>query len=209
MIPALFAVFAAMMLGSSLMMVLHKNPVTSALFLVLSFCSLAGIYLLMQAEFLGMVQILVYAGAIMVLFLFVIMYLNLGRDDERGAQGAVRRVLGWTIGAMVLLQAAMLVGRSWVAGPAATDSAMLQAGNTQALGQVLYTRFLFPFELTSILLLVAMVGAVVIARGRAVASPEREARARGNRPAPAPAPAAPAVEPGAEPVGAGERGGAA
>ena len=77
----------------------HRNPVTSALFLVLSFCSLAGIYLLLRAEFLGMVQMIVYAGAIMVLFLFVIMYLNLQHDVETGAQIAVRRGIGWMVGA--------------------------------------------------------------------------------------------------------------
>src|SRR5439155_310375 len=80
----LFAGLAAVLVVSSLMVILHKNPVTSALFLVLAFCSLAGIYLTLQAEFIGMVQVIVYAGAIMVLFLFVIMYLNLGRVAEPG-----------------------------------------------------------------------------------------------------------------------------
>ena len=75
MIPLLFVGFAALLVGCSLMVILHKNPVTSALWLVLGFVSLAGLYLLLQAEFLAMVQIIVYAGAIMVLFLFVIMYL--------------------------------------------------------------------------------------------------------------------------------------
>ena len=83
MIEALFVGFAAVLVVSSLLVILHRNPVTSALFLVLAFCSLAGIYLLMGAEFIGMVQIVVYAGAIMVLFLFVIMYLNLKHDIEQ------------------------------------------------------------------------------------------------------------------------------
>ncbi len=206
---ALFVTFAAIMVVSSLFMVLHKNPVTSALFLVVTFCSLAGIYLLLQAEFLGMVQIVVYAGAIMVLFLFVIMYLNLGQDVERGAQMAVRRVLGWAIGAMLLLQAAMLVGRGWVSGPTAPENVAQPAGNTQAIGAILYTKFLFPFELTSILLLVAMVGAVVIARGRLGGTfpglSPATARLERTTPAAAPAaPAAPAVSTEIrEPVGAG------
>ena len=78
-IPVLFAALAAILVVSSLLVVLHRNPVTSAMFLVLAFCSLAGIYLLLRAEFIGMVQVIVYAGAIMVLFLFVIMY----RSEER------------------------------------------------------------------------------------------------------------------------------
>ena len=82
MTPFLFLGFAALLVGSALMVVLHRNPVTSALFLVLAFCSLAGIYLLLGAEFVGLVQIIVYAGAIMVLFLFVIMYLNLSQDRK-------------------------------------------------------------------------------------------------------------------------------
>ena len=93
MMPALFVTFAAMLVVSSLLVILHRNPVTSALFLVLAFCSLAGIYLVMHAEFLGMVQVIVYAGAIMVLFLFVIMYLNLGQDVEGGTASRFRASL--------------------------------------------------------------------------------------------------------------------
>ena len=163
---ALFAGLAAVLVGSSLMVILHKNPVTSALFLVLAFCSLAGIYLTLQAEFIGMVQVIVYAGAIMVLFLFVIMYLNLGRDVETGIQIAVRRGLGWIVGAVLLAEGAVLFGRRWGLGPVTPGPSRPPAGNTQALGQVLYSRYLFPFEVTSMVLLVAMVGAIVIARGQ-------------------------------------------
>ncbi|HYM79886.1 MAG TPA: NADH-quinone oxidoreductase subunit J [Candidatus Limnocylindria bacterium] len=163
----LFVAFAAVLIGCSLMTILHRNPVTSALFLVLAFCSLAGLYLLLHAEFLAMVQVIVYAGAIMVLFLFVIMYLNLKRDVEHGLQFALRRGAGWLLGALLLAEAALLVGRRWSGGPVTQTAEALPAiGNTQALGQVLYTRYLFPFEITSIVLLVAMIGAVVIAQGR-------------------------------------------
>ena len=166
MTPALFLGFAVLLLLSSVLVVLHKNPVTSALFLVLAFCSLAGIYLVMQAEFIGMVQIIVYAGAIMVLFLFVIMYLNLGRDVESGVQIAFRRGAGWIIGALLVGLGAVLLRRGWAVGPESATPPAPGVGNTQALGALLYTRYLFPFEITSIVLLVAMVGAVVIARGR-------------------------------------------
>ena len=163
---ALFLGFAALLVVTSLLVVLHKNPVTSALFLVLAFCSLAGIYLLLHAEFLGMVQIVVYAGAIMVLFLFVIMYLNLQHDVESGVQIAVRRGIGWLAGAALLLTGATLLGRGWALGPANDTLAGADAGNVASIGRVLYSRYLFPFEITSILLLVAMIGVIVIARGR-------------------------------------------
>ena len=161
----LFALFAAVLIASGLLVILHRNPVTSALFLVLAFCSLAGLYIMMSAEFVGMVQVIVYAGAIMVLFLFVIMYLNLGRDVESGLPTQLRRGLGWVAGAALLGEAAALIGRRAVPGPVADTP--VQAGNTQAIGQVLYTRYLFPFEITSLLLLVARVGVIVIGKGRA------------------------------------------
>ncbi len=167
MILALFVAFAALLVGCSLMVILHKNPVTSALFLVLAFCSLAGVYLLLHAEFVAMVQVIVYAGAIMVLFLFVIMYLNLKRDVEHGVHIALRRGAGWILGALLLAEGGLMLGRRWAPGPVSGEPLpVVPLGNTLAIGQVLYTRYLFPFEITSILLLVAMVGAVVIAKGR-------------------------------------------
>jgi len=162
----LFAGFAAILLASGLLVVLHRNAVTSALFLVLAFCSLAGIYLLLGAEFVGMVQVIVYAGAIMVLFLFVIMYLNIRQDVEAGVQAALRRGLGWVVGAVLLAEAAMLFARRWGPGPLQAPPAGPPLGNTQAIGQALYTRYLFPFEITSVVLLVAMVGVIVIGKGR-------------------------------------------
>ena len=170
--PALFLGFAALLVVTSLLVVLHKNPVTSALFLVLAFCSLAGIYLLLHAEFLGMVQIVVYAGAIMVLFLFVIMYLNLQHDVESGVQIAVRRGIGWLAGAALLLTGVTLLRRGWTLGPANATLAGTEDGNVASIGKVLYSRYLFPFEITSILLLVAMIGVIVIARGRTRAPEE-------------------------------------
>jgi NADH-quinone oxidoreductase subunit J len=166
MIPYLFAGFAGLLVVSALLTILHRNPVTSALFLVLAFCALAGIYLLLGAEFLGMVQVIVYAGAIMVLFLFVIMYLNLQHDIETGVQLALRRGVGWLAGGVLAAEGVMLFARRWAPGPAVTPAAPAAMGNTQAVGLALYTRYLFPFEITSMILLVAMVGVIVAARGR-------------------------------------------
>jgi NADH-quinone oxidoreductase subunit J len=181
MIPVLFIAFGALLVASSLLVILHKNPVTSALYLVLAFCSLAGIYLVLQAEFIGMVQIIVYAGAIMVLFLFVIMYLNLKRDVESGAQILVRRSIGWLVGISLVLTGVMIARRHWSLGPTSLEPPVPGVGNSQALGEVLYTRYLFPFEITSIVLLVAMVGAVVIAKGRTRAAEAKEPPSAGPR----------------------------
>jgi NADH-quinone oxidoreductase subunit J len=164
-IPALFVGFAAILVVSSLMVVVHRNPVTSAMFLVVAFCALSGCYILMHAEFIGMVQIIVYAGAIMVLFLFVIMYLNLGRDPERGAPVMLRRLIGWIAAGLVVTSGLLLFAGRWALGPV-SEAPDPTVGNTQALGQLLYSRYLFPFEITSLLLLVAIVGAIVISKGR-------------------------------------------
>ena len=163
---ALFVGFSALLVLASLLVITQRNPITSALYLVVAFCSLAGLYILLHAEFLGMVQIIVYAGAIMVLFLFVIMYMNLGTDPEGATTHKFRRMLGWIVGAAVVSAGMALLGRSWAPGPAALEPFTPGVGNTQALGQALYTRYLFPFEITSLVLLVAIVGAIVIARGR-------------------------------------------
>jgi NADH-quinone oxidoreductase subunit J len=163
--PILFLTFAAVLVACSLMVILHRNPVTSALFLVLAFCSLASLYLLLHAEFLAMVQVIVYAGAIMVLFLFVIMYLNLKRDQEDGMPFVLRRGVGWVIGAALLTEGALLLGRHWGLGPSSTEG-MGSGGNTAAIGRLLYSRYLFPFEITSVLLIVAILGAVMIGKGR-------------------------------------------
>ena len=135
----------------------------------MAFCSLAVIYLLLHAEFIGSVQVVVYAGAIMVLFLFVIMLLNLGRDEEIGGP-SLRRGLGWLLGAALVAEGALLLSARAGPGTGGPPAAATAAGNTQRSGLLLYTRYLFPFELTSILLLVAMIGAVVIA---AAAQPPR------------------------------------
>jgi NADH-quinone oxidoreductase subunit J len=174
MITVLFVAFAAILVVSSLLVILHRNPLTSALFLVLAFCSLAAIYLLLHAEFIGLVQVVVYAGAIMVLFLFVIMYLNLGHDVESGATLALRRGLGWLLGAVLVAEGALLIAGRLNVGPvtpAALTDVAAAPGNTQQIGLLLYSRYLFPFEITSIILLVAMIGVVVIARGLREAAP--------------------------------------
>ena len=168
MIPVLFVLFAGVLVGASVMVVLHRHPVTSALFLVLGFCALAGLYLLLQAQFVALVQVLVYAGAIMVLFLFVLMYLNLKRDQEEGVHHHVRRIVGRGLGILLMAEGVLLFRPDWAVGPMgrATAPIVHAVGNTEMVGRLLYSRYLFPFELTSLVLLVALVGAVVIGKGR-------------------------------------------
>jgi NADH-quinone oxidoreductase subunit J len=129
-------------------------------------------YLLLAAEFLAMVQIIVYAGAIMVLFLFVIMYLNLKHDVETGVQIAVRRGVGWLLALVIAAMAFALFQRHWAPGASVNAVADPSLGNTQSIGKVLYTRYLFPFEITSIVLLVAMVGVIIIGKGRSTGGAE-------------------------------------
>jgi NADH-quinone oxidoreductase subunit J len=147
-----------------------RNPVASAMALVGSFFALAGIYVLLWAHTIAILQVLVYAGAIMVLFLFVIMLLSLGEDQIRGGGFSVSKVIGGLATGGLLLVLALAIIRMNPGGT--TEMASLgqaeQAafGTLAHLGQVLYTRWLFPFEAVSLLLLAAMVGAVVVAKSR-------------------------------------------
>jgi NADH-quinone oxidoreductase subunit J len=171
MITVLFVACAAILVVSSLLVILHRNPVTSALFLVLAFCSLAGIYLLLGAEFIGMVQVIVYAGAIMVLFLFVIMLLNLG-DRTPGDTGGwrPRKLVGGLVGLGLLAELFVLrraVPPEAIRLPAGTSAEQVAAhGAVQSLAMPLFQAYLVPFEITSLLLLAAIVGAVVLAKRR-------------------------------------------
>ncbi len=156
----LFYLFSALALASAVMVVIRKNPISSALFLVLAFFSLAGIYVLMDAFFLAAVQVAVYAGAIMVLFLFVIMMLNLSPEEM---PAFMNRKIKWAAaGLAVALSAALLAldfSRRLPAGPVGE-----LRGEVGSLGELIFGEFLLPFELTAVLLLMAIVAAVIMAR---------------------------------------------
>ena len=159
-----FAVFGVVGVGAALMVVTRRNPIVSALFLILNFFCLAGLYLTLHAQFIAIIQILVYAGAIMVLFVFVIMLLSLG-DERRLRDGfSWKKVLagGVVSGLLMELVYAFLVARP---GAVPEDVARANAiGTVEAVGQQLFTRFLFPFEVTSLLLTAAIVGAILLAK---------------------------------------------
>ncbi len=139
---------------------LSRNPVTSAMFLVLTILSMAGLFVLLNAFFLAAVQILVYAGAVMVLFLFVIMLLDMKEEERRRLNKAV---VG--LGALAVMVLAGILVRAILSGTksVSTDGAPLE-GSTRALGRILFESYLLPFEILSILLLVAMVGAILLSK---------------------------------------------
>lgn len=150
-------------LVSALLVIWQRNAVVSALFLVLNLGSVAILFLTLGGEFLAAVQVIVYAGAIMVLFLFVIMLLNPTPPKQRFASGPV--LTGLTFGLGVVFVAALMRGVMSLAGAGQEMSAVGPGyGSTRSIGELLFTAYLYPFELTGVLLLVAMVGAVVLAR---------------------------------------------
>ncbi len=170
MAEVLFFVFGAVAVGSAVGVVVGRSPVASLLFMVATLASTAGIFVLLEAHFLAAVQIMVYAGAIMVLFLFVIMLLNLGHEYQRDIRGNVAMVVGFAVtGGMGGLLARQLgtgtAGLETDLGPGnAIDAALLEQGAVGAIAQPLFTDYVVPFELTGILLLVAIVGALVLAK---------------------------------------------
>ncbi len=162
MYAALFYIFAALTLICGFLVITNpfsRNPVTSAMFLVLTIASLAGLFVLLHAFFLAAVQVLVYAGAVMVLFLFVIMLLDLKAEERRKIKG-----LG-IIGGLVSVGAILAIFlRSLKSAPLGAEATPSLEGGTIELGRLLFTRYLLPFEIVSLLLLVAMVGVVLLSK---------------------------------------------
>jgi len=171
MTDVLFFVFAAVVAGSAVGVVTGRSPITSLLFMVVTLGALAGIFVLLQAHFLAAVQIIVYAGAIMVLFLFVIMLLNLGHDYHADLRGGLWAVLAFVAsGALAGYLSRAFGGTSEEAlagafgGTGAIDAALAEQGAVGAIAHPLFTDYLVPFEITGILLLVAIVGAIALAK---------------------------------------------
>ena len=162
-----FFYFATMMTVISLLVVTGKNPVHSVLWMLVLFVHMAGLYLFLNAEFLAAIQIIVYAGAIMVLFLFVVMLLNL-RTEEKEFRLQTQWPTSLVTAVLLLVVLVSILGKITVLPELGKYSiAAIQAeGSMMTIGKVLYTQYLLPFEIASILLLVAIVGAVVLAKKR-------------------------------------------
>ena len=160
----IFYILASIALLSAVMVIAGRNVVHSAIYLVLTFLCVAAVYILLRAEFVAAVQVLVYAGGIMVLFLFVIMLVNL--QDLRAPGVRVHATVSGVVGAAAIGAVLYLYARTPLTEGMPIRSVQLnpEAGNLQAIGVALYTEFLLPFEIASVLLLVAMIGAIVLAR---------------------------------------------
>jgi len=159
----LFGILSFLAIMFALLVVFSRNPVNSVLYLVLTFFCIAGHYLLMNAQFLAIVHIVVYAGAIMVLFLFIIMLMNLNEDSEPQKTWLTKLIAGIAGGIMFFVLLAALKGSEQMTENSYGAS---QIGLVKNLGMVLFKDFLFPFEIASILLLAALVGAILIGKKR-------------------------------------------
>jgi NADH-quinone oxidoreductase subunit J len=165
MISALFFyLFAAICVASAVMVIVSRNPVHSVLFLILAFVNASGLFVLMGAEFLAMILIVVYVGAVAVLFLFVIMMLDVDFNQLR--EGFIEYLpVGLVIGGIFMFELLLTVG-FWVINPAVTKTITAaippDISNTEALGLVLYTKYIHYFQLAGMVLLVAMIGAIVL-----------------------------------------------
>lgn len=159
----LFTLFAIGAVASAIFTVTRRNPVSAAMSLVAHFFMLAGLYLTLKAQFVAVVQVLVYAGAIMVLVVFVIMLLNLGNEKQLSERTSMRSTLGTLFAALFAVQIVTgLVAKP--TGVLAMSEQALAIGTTEAVGNALFTTYLFPFEAVSLLLLAALIGSVILAK---------------------------------------------
>ena len=157
----LFLTFALLAVGCAVNLLLQRHPISSAISLIGVMGSLAVLYLLLGAEFIAAIQVIIYAGAIMVLFVFVIMLLNAG-EEERTRRSLLARYLGPPLLAVFLVLTAYVVYLQFASAPNVEFGAFI--GSPQSIGRALFRDYLLPFEVTSVLILVAIVGAVVLAR---------------------------------------------
>ena len=163
-VTILFYIFAVILTGSALAVILLRNPVHSVLFLILAFFNAAGLFVIMGAEFLAMILVIVYVGAVAVLFLFVVMMLNVDVESFRRGLSKYSTV-GFIVAGILLAQMVLLFTGMNHVGRIAYNIALPikdNIGNTQAIGAVLYTDYVLPFEVSGMILLVAMIGAIVL-----------------------------------------------
>jgi len=161
-----FYLFATLTIVPAILVIFARNPVHSVLWLILAFFNAAGLMLLVGAEFIAMLLVIVYVGAVAVLFLFVVMMLDIDFASLRS--GFTRNLPFGVVLALVLLAEIVVAVSAWKAGPALSGRHVAATGqpNIVALGQLLYSRYLFPFEIAGLILLVAMVGAIVLTHRR-------------------------------------------
>ena len=163
---AVFVIAAVITLAGAIGVIVSRNPVHAALMLVMTLFGVAVLFVAQHAHFLAAVQVIVYAGAIVVLFLFVIMFLGIDKEENVRAESLPgQRPAAAVLGILVLVESLLLLRTTWATGRVANPEGIAEGhANTEDLAEVLFTRYLFPFEVTSILLVIAVVGAVVLAR---------------------------------------------
>lgn len=155
----LFILFGAIAVCGAIMVVTRKHPMASALYLILTLFAVAALFVLRQAHFLAAVQVIVYAGAVVVLFVFVIMLINVPENRLPVERATTMRVLGVLAAGFFILESAVLARRFWMPiGPAA------KVGTVETVGRALFTDYLLAFEITSVLLLAAVIGAIAVAK---------------------------------------------
>ena len=160
MIQALFFLFAAVAVGTAINVIAQKHVLYSALSLIVLLVAMSGLFILLEADFLAVINIIVYAGAIMVLFVFVIMLLNLPEDEDGADRLRWLKFLGIPMGLFLLF---MVLATLWQTGIDSTTTTQMP-GTPEAIGRALFTDYLLPFEATSLLILIALMGAVVFAK---------------------------------------------
>ncbi len=161
----IFLYFAAVILVSAVLMITRRNPVHSVMFMLLLFFHIAGVFVLLNAEFLAAVQLIVYAGAILILYLFVVMLLNVDRES---ASARANRFWPWMVafGVLIAGEVILLISRGTFPAEAGQSMRLVTGNGVMQLGELLYQKYLVPFEAASIILLVGLVGAVMLAKKR-------------------------------------------
>jgi NADH-quinone oxidoreductase subunit J len=161
----IFVILSLVAVGAATNILAQKHPINGALSLIVTFIALAGIYIQMHAEFIAVMQIVIYTGAIMVLFVFVILLLNVREESEPRPALRVINYLGIPLCILLAVEVSLIVFKAFAGyGISLSTSPSNFAGNTASIGKELYTRYILPFEVTSVLLLVAIVGAIVMAK---------------------------------------------
>mgnify|MGYP005648646895 FL=1 len=164
----MFIIMSLIIIACAIGVVFQKNPIYSAVFLIQTMVSLAVLYVLLHAQFVAAVQVMVYAGAIMVIFVFVIMLLNLNKEDLKGDRNKLplQKPAAIILGLILVVMIGVIMTRTIYQGAQGeyTPEVMDQIGNTQLVGKMLFTKYVLPFEIASILLFAAIVGAIVLAK---------------------------------------------
>lgn len=163
----LFSLLSILAIASAVLTISAKHPVVSAMSLIFHFFMLAGLYLTLNAQFIAVMQIIVYAGAIMVLVIFVIMLLNLGNEENLKEKFNFRKVIAVLFGLAFIAQAAVILTGSGIVNSSISNESLANS-TAQAIGNEIFTKYIYPFEITGVLLFAAIVGAIILAKRKVI-----------------------------------------